>query len=424
MSPPRPGRVAASFLGRLAGVGTCIAAGWVLLAPPVSPDARSGAKTAKTLAAFAPAAERSPTPLQERRLVQGLIDLRRGQLDAALRNVSHLVAEQPDFKLAQMIYGDLLLAQTTALKGFGQQLRSDSVRGHRAEARARLLRYLAAPPPAAVPDALLKLPSSAPAALLVDLDAYRLYLFESRSGRILRTRDFYVSIGKGGADKRREGDEKTPVGVYRVSEFLPGEELPDLYGVGAFPIDYPNGWDRLKGRTGSGIWIHGTETDRYSRPPLSSRGCVTLANDDFQTLRRLVRVDRTPVVVADRLRWVDRGEAARHRQELERAVESWRRDWESRDADRYLSHYSTRFRTSSMSRERFAAHKRRVNSGKRFIDVDLRDLGIFRYPGESELAVISFEQRYSSDTFKRSSRKRQYWRRESGRWQIVYEETV
>lgn len=79
--------------------------------------------------------------------------------------------------------------------------------------------------------------------------------------------DYYISVGKGGGDKRREGDEKTPIVVYRVSSYLPGSSLPDMYGPGAFPIDYPNPWDRKLGRTGSGIWLHGTESERFSRAP-------------------------------------------------------------------------------------------------------------------------------------------------------------
>ena len=112
------------------------------------------------------------------------------------------------------------------------------------------------------------------------------------------------------------------------------------------------------------------------------------------------------------------------RQELEQAVESWRRDWESRNSGRYLAHYSSDFRTASMSRNAFAAHKRRVNAQKSYIRVAVEDLGIFRYPGEQELFVISFRQQYRSDNFERSKRKRQYWRRERGAWRIVYEETV
>ncbi len=373
-------------------------------------------------AGFAPAADRSPTTLEERRLMQSLFDLRQGRIQEALRNVSFLVREQPDFRLAQLLYADLLSAHAQILSGPGNGKAGGRVTEHLDEARARLQRYLESPPPDAVPAELLRLPAGTPAAIVIDLEGYRLFLFEQRDHRFVRTRDFYVSIGKGGSDKRREGDEKTPVGVYLVNDYLPEKELPDLYGVGAFPINYPNAWDRLQGRTGSGIWIHGTEFTSYSRPPLSSRGCVTLSNRDFELLERHVRVDRTPVIVARTIDWVRQDEHGVARRNLEQALETWRRDWESRDPDRYLSHYSREFRTPGMSRTAFANHKRRVNSSKRYIRVELAEVGMYRYPGESDLVLVDFVQRYESDNFRAQRRKHQYWRQEGGRWRIFYEE--
>ena len=375
-----------------------------------------------TGAGYSPNPERSPTSQQERRLVQSLFDLRRGQLDDAVRNASYLVKQQPNFSLAQLVYADLLKAQTEPLTSFGYRFRRDLINGHLDEARARLHRYVASPPASAVPESLLQLPEGVPAVIVIDLEAYRMYLFEQVEGRFTRTRDFYVSIGKGGADKRREGDEKTPVGVYVVDDYLPGNTLPDMYGTGAFPINYPNGWDRSHGRTGSGIWIHGTESENYSRPPLSSLGCVTLSNEDFAALERSVHVGRTPVIVSHGLRWIDAQVVESERLDLEAAIERWRGDWESRDAERYLRNYSEDFRTPDMTRAAFADHKRRVNAGKSFIQVELEEVAAFRYPGERDLVLVDFVQRYTSNSFSGVRRKHQYWRREGGGWRVVFEE--
>ncbi|MDX1503231.1 MAG: L,D-transpeptidase family protein [Thermoanaerobaculia bacterium] len=365
-----------------------------------------------------------PTPLPERRLVQGLLDTSRGQLTDALGNLDELVRAQPDFQLAHLVRGDLLLALAGRVGEFGAGVPAALAGGFRDEARARLLRYLDSPPPNAVPSGLLRLPDTTPAALAVDLERYRLYVVENRGGRLVRTRDYYVAIGKGGTDKRFEGDEKTPVGVYFVTEYIPGEKLADLYGAGAFPISYPNGWDRALGRTGSGIWIHGTEWALYSRVPLSSRGCVTLANEDFARLRESVTLQQTPVLLAGRLEWASTDDVASDARELTSAIESWRRDWESLDTDRYLDHYSQSFRGRGMSRGEFASHKRRVNAGKRWVRVGISQLGLYAYPGEEGMVVADFRQDYESDGFRSSVRKRQYWRREAGRWRIVLEENV
>lgn len=358
----------------------------------------------------------------EQRLVWTLLDVRAGRLEDALEHVDRLVEAQPDFELAQLVRADVLSALTSPLPGFGaHRAAPEQVDGLRHEARARLERFLDAPPSRAVPADLVQIPQSARHAILVDTSNYRLYVFSTDGDTVRREFDFYVSIGKAGDDKRFEGDEKTPIGLYRVASYLPGSGLPDMYGRGAFPIDYPNDWDRLQGRTGSGIWIHGTESARYSRPPLSSLGCVTLSNEDFLRLKETVTVGQTPVVLSKGVRWVSPGSVEAVRSSVTEAVENWRRDWESRDADRYLSHYSQSFRSPGMTRAAFAAHKRRVNASKAYIKVGLREMGIYGYPGEPSMVTVEFTQDYRSDTFNASKRKRQYWRFEEGAWRIVFE---
>ena len=402
-------------MGRwLAVVALCGAAGAAVAASPWD-DA----------AVYSRPRDLSPTSLQERRLVQGLIDVRQGRLERALDNLTGLVERQPDFGLAQLVYGDLLTASAGRLAGFGHHLAEGVLADYRQEARARIDRYLSAPPVDSHPDSILHLPEEVPAAIVVDLDRNRLFLFERRGqSGLVRTRDFYVSIGKGGIDKQREGDDKTPVGVYRVSGFLPESTLPDMYGDGALPLDYPNGWDRRRGRSGSGIWIHGTDFDRYSRPPLSSEGCVTLANEDFRALMKRIEVGGTPVVVAGGLSWVSRDEAREPLAAIERAVERWRRDWESLDTERYLAHYAADFTSGRMSRAAFADHKRRVNRSKSYVRVEIDRLEAYRYPGEPDLVLVRFIQRYQSDNFRLTRHKHQYWRRDSGAWRIVLEEAV
>jgi len=362
-----------------------------------------------------------PPSRQERTLVTGLLDVHQGHLDSALARLGQLIEQQPDFKLAQLVYGDLLMARTGRLRSFGNGGPPQILEGLQHEAQLRLLRYLESPPPSALPAQLLKIPDDVDTAMLFDVRSNRVFVFHNRDGQIERRDDFYISIGKGGTDKRFEGDEKTPVGVYHVSSYLPGERLPDLYGAGAFPISYPNRWDRSKGRTGSGIWIHGTEFNTYSRAPLSSRGCMTLSNEDFQEVRDEVQVGRTPVVVAAGLDWADEASTEQSRNEILSALDAWQEDWESLDTDRYLSHYSDRFRPEQGTRASFAAHKRRVNSYKSFIDIDLQQVGIYRYPGEQELVLVEFLQDYRSSNLNASRRKHQYWQREGSDWKIVSE---
>ncbi len=274
------------------------------------------------------------------------------------------------------------------------------------------------------PSNLFQLPGSVKNALVFDLQDNRMHIFETGAGDPEPIGDYFVAVGKNGIEKRREGDEKTPVGIYFVSSYIPGDTLPAIYGVGAFPISYPNAWDRRLGRTGSGIWIHGTDKDEASLLPQSSRGCLTLRNADFMTLSQFVRIRRTPVIVSDKVTWTAPAELEADRASLATAIEAWRSDWESLDNDAYFRHYSPHFRTDDMNRAAWTRYKRRVNSSKTYIEVGVEDLGIYAYPGESELFLVTFEQRYRSNNFRGRKWKHQYWQREAGDWRIVHESGV
>ena len=273
-----------------------------------------------------------------------------------------------------------------------------------------------------LPRAVLRLPDGVERALVVDADDNRLLVVEAAGEDFRVVSDIYVAIGKAGPDKRIEGDEKTPIGAYFVTRHIEGRELPAIYGVGALPVNYPNAHDRLLGRTGSGIWLHGTDKDDATLMPRSSRGCLTVLNDDFDAIFAGVDVGLTPVIIGRGIEWASKAELRRERLAVETAIESWRKDWESRDAQRYLRHYATDFRSDGMSRAEWAAHKGRVNPSKRFIEVAIDQLGLLAYPGEPDLVVASFRQNYRSDNYERSRTKHQYWRRGSdGTWQIVWE---
>ncbi len=278
-----------------------------------------------------------------------------------------------------------------------------------------------AQPAETYPANLLQLPAAVDTALVCDLRKNRMYVYEKSGDRFSKTRDFFVAVGKNGIDKRREGDEKTPVGIYFPSSFIPGSQIPPIYGAGAFPITYPNSWDRLAGRTGSGIWIHGTDKDDDSLLPLSSRGCLTLRDPDFLSLAKLIRLRATPVIVSSEVEWASSDEIRSLRDSLAATVEAWRRDWESLDTARYLAHYSEAFRAGRMDLKSWTAHKTRVNRSKSFVKVELADIGIYRYPGEEGLFMVTFRQSYRSSNFQGHRWKQQFWRLENGAWRILHE---
>jgi murein L,D-transpeptidase YafK len=344
--------------------------------------------------------------------------------DVALRRVEALIAAHPTFRLAHLIRGDLLLARTRPLQTFGDVAKTvprAKVEGLREEALARLRALRARPSADRLPRYVLQLNSEQKYAIVVDSRLSRLYLFRNVNGRPQYVEDYYVTLGKRGMEKTREGDQKTPIGVYHVVANLSREKLTDFYGAGAFPIDYPNAWDKIMGRNGHGIWLHGTPSDTYSRPPRASDGCIVLANPDLESVGRYVQIGVTPVIIADEIQWSNPAAIDADRKALIRAIEAWRSDWESRDTERYLSHYSTRFRSDEHDFTAWAARKRKINSNKTWIKVGISDLAMFRYPREREFAVVSFAQNYRSNNLSNVMRKVQYWSKQNGSWKILYE---
>lgn len=401
---------------------------------PAALLALAGAAAATLLAAALPApaladdaAPESALPFAnevEASLVRAIVGLRESGLRRALGEIDVALAKTPNFRLGHLIKGDLLMARAGNPVAFGPLTASASpgVAPLQDEARARLQRYLDAPPLDHLPLPMVQLAPGQAHAILVDTARSRLFVFANRGGEPRYVTDFYISLGKNGVEKRREGDQKTPLGVYTIVSSK--EKLPDFYGPGAFPISYPNEWDRLHKRNGYGIWLHGTPSETYSRPPRATDGCVALTNDDLRRLARYVDVGRTPVVISAGIEWAPPERWQESRRDFLAAFEQWRADWESRDTDRYLSHYSPRFRSDGKDLAAWGAHKRKVNAGKTWVKVGVADLSVFGSPDGGDMVVATFVQDYRSSNLSNRTVKRQYWSRDQGRWRVVFETVI
>lgn len=363
-------------------------------------------------------------------LAQTLIAIAGAQFDIALAEIDKVLNQHPNFRLAHLVKGDLLMARARPISSIGaaSDAPAERIADLRDEARARLVRHTQERPVGRVPSNLLQLTPDQKHVFVVDASKYTLYVFENDNGTPRYVADYYTTIGRNGIEKLREGDKKTPLGVYHVTGNLPREQLTktygnlsSLYGDGAFPINYPNEWDRRRGRNGHGIWLHGVPFDTYSRPPRASDGCVALTNEDLLAISKHVQVGVTPVIIAQGIDWVDPGAAKSTRESLHRSLDEWRRDWESRDTDRYLRHYSREFASGKQDLAAWAQQKRSVNAGKSWIKVGIDGVSMFLYPGNDNLAVVTFNQDYASSNISNKMRKRQYWQRENGHWRIVHE---
>ena len=203
---------------------------------------------------------------------------------------------------------------------------------------------------------------------------------------------------------------------------LPDEKLDEYYGNGAYTLNYPNALDKIKRRNGSGIWLHGLPKGKDHRPLQDSDGCVVLSNAMFDSLGRYVDLQRTPIILDDGLEWVNGEEIAERRKELEQAIEGWRQAWSAIDNDRYLAYYADDFTDLKKDLTAWKRYKRRIHRNKSHIKVGVSELSLVDYPGEKDMVLARFYQRYRSSNFRAAGWKEQLWRKEdSGQWRIIYE---
>lgn len=350
------------------------------------------------------------------------------QADVALGKAESLVRDVPNFQLAQLVYGDLLLARTHALPTMGNAPAALAGRAQerltqlRVEANRRLTALRERPPEGSLPAQFISLPSTTRHAIAVDASRSRLYLFQNGPDGLRLIADHYASIGKLGPEKSFEGDQRTPLGVYYITSRLDARQLTDFYGAGALPLNYPNEYDRRLGRTGSGIWLHGVPSDSYARSPESTDGCVALANPELQSILDQVQPRTTPVVIARSLQWVTPTKVEPQRRSLQNMIEGWRVARASGDIGRVMSFYSPQFSSGKQDFTRWRQSVERDISQLRGKAIELKDLAILGWQDKGDILVVTFGE--VAEGQRTGAVKRQYWGKEGGLWKIFYEGVI
>jgi L,D-transpeptidase YnhG len=340
--------------------------------------------------------------------------------DALAANTA-LLEQHPNFRLAWLLQADLLAAQAAPLKAWGAGVKGQGdLTPLREEALQRLAALRERPPAGSVPAEFVQLPPSQPYAIAVDASRSRLYLFENSESGLKLIDDFYVSVGKQGVDKLIEGDQKTPLGLYFVTGQIEPHRLEDRFGAGALPLNYPNAYDRTRGRTGKGILLHGVPSATYSRPPQDSDGCVVLANDDLLGLSAKLPQRDTPVLISRRIDWRP-PEALRAATRLDfvRAFERWREARLAADGDAMASFYPSA--SPADANLNLMRSRQRATSAPAPTAIDETSLISFR--DDRELMVVTFREQ-AANSQQADHVMRQYWSREGNDWRIVAEGQV
>jgi len=271
---------------------------------------------------------------------------------------------------------------------------------------------------------LLEIPDSVTDILVAETDTATMRRFARAGNDVVEVDQRYMSIGQNGPGKERAWDRRTPLGVYFITESLDTSKLHDKYGVAAFPLDYPNAWDRFNERTGYGIWLHGVDHNSPNRPPLDTDGCLALPNEEILKLVGRLEPLVTPVIVAREMHWAPAAEVDELRLELRLALDLWRDSQVRDDVLDYLSLYAQDFRYRDMERSEWSAYRMNVFAARKLASVELENVLLVGDPEVPGLYLSRFTQVLATTDGPVRTTKRLYWRRTEGkRWQIVSEDS-
>lgn len=255
--------------------------------------------------------------------------------------------------------------------------------------------------------------------LLVDKTSLkaRLVTWPDHAKESLTLKNFTVAIGKQKGDKQKQGDNKTPEGIYIAESILNGKDLPSKYGPFAITLNYPNPMDVLAGKTGYGIWLHGVIKDERVEEANVTEGCVAFYNADISQLTSWLRPFQGVVVIADKLDAVNQADDI---SAVRAATDEWYRAWSARRSDDYISYYADDFRNGSMDKTAYGTYKANVFRSYKDMTVNIDKVRVLTHP---KYAVTLMDQDFQGDKrFTSSGRKVLYWRKsDDGRWRILRE---
>ena len=130
--------------------------------------------------------------------------------------------------------------------------------------------------------------------VLVDKTARKMWLLHGT--RALKSYDVDLGFNPKG-HKFREGDGRTPEGVYRIDRRNPNSAYHLSIG-----ISYPNNRDRAKAHAagvspGGDIFIHGGPRLRKNKgKPDWTAGCISVTNKEMEEIYSMVQ-DGTPIYI-------------------------------------------------------------------------------------------------------------------------------
>lgn len=274
--------------------------------------------------------------------------------------------------------------------------------------------------------------------LLANKASKTIYLLTNSEGTWQIAETFRMAIGEKSGQKKSAGDKRTPEGLYFIIGRKEKYELSVIYGPLSYVLNYPNDEDVKDGRTGQGIWIHGTNPDSS---PVSTKGCLELDNSNLLKLSGYLGVGiGTPVQIINKNEQIDPVQevdfaalSTRRKRILDQCsneempfvefLSDWKTAWESRDIGRYGSMYAVSdFSGQGLRWSQWSEKKQRTFEAYADISIDIDKIALVNF--SESTAVVAFVQRYSSSH--RSpieNGKKLSLIKQNGKWKIYREDT-
>lgn len=207
-------------------------------------------------------------------------------------------------------------------------------------------------------------------------------------------KEYSAFTGKFKGDKAKEGDLKTPDGVYTITKKL--DKVDPFYGPMAFVTSYPNSYDKYRGKGGHGIWIHGLPTSQERDS--FTKGCIAISNKNIERLNKHININQTLLIINEA-----KNNTQVSKEKLSNVLSqlyAWRYAWIYNNLDNYLHFYSTEFkRFDGMNIQNFRHYKQRVFAKKEKKTILFTKLNVIPYPGSDNTFKITFYETYKANTF-------------------------
>ncbi len=129
----------------------------------------------------------------------------------------------------------------------------------------------------------------------ISKSTYTLSLYKGRE----LVKEYPVAVGRNPGDKQRTGDNRTPVGNFKIISIENASKWSHDFrdGKGKIAGAYGPWFLRLDAKGWKGIGIHGTH-DPDSRGTNATEGCIRLSNEDIAELRQYA-YRNMPVVISE-----------------------------------------------------------------------------------------------------------------------------